>query len=240
MQRKHRLAEKMPYQAIMPIVGKLERENYLSIKMKTNGQLLIYRDYEKNIVPEGQIPMKALSKGSHDNDEVLGDMGENNTDFADSQDTGTATTALHSNENGTDDENETDVVKVADGTDTTKFTISHPMSNGLIIPPYSIRPKFSKELKPKVRKVKKKKKKKKLRTDPVMDPVELPPNTIRTTRGPRFITHISQLPSTFTATNNNNNTNNNNMTTTTTTATTTTITSPASHSAPLQQQQSST
>jgi hypothetical protein len=44
MQSKHRPDRKLPYQVIMTIIGKLEREGYLKIKMSGKGHCLIFRD----------------------------------------------------------------------------------------------------------------------------------------------------------------------------------------------------
>jgi hypothetical protein len=207
MQRKHRIPGKLPYQVIMPIVGKLERENYLSIRMKSNGHVLIYRDKDVNITPEGQTHMD-MGK-----DEEIDDKDEE----IDEDDKELFNVPLLPHEVA-----DTDVEieeyptipmparKISNGkirlrpsqmvADTStdgdmeedQTMLSRPIPEDQI--PYeksNFRPKFSKEQKPKVKKIKTKKAKNRSRSDPVMDPVELPPNTIPTSRGPRFIVETS-------------------------------------------------
>jgi hypothetical protein len=169
MQRKHRLPGKLPYDVIMPIVGKLERENYLSVRMKSNGHVLIYRDKAVNIVPDGQTGMHALSKKADEED-------EDDDDDDDDDDRFNIPLAPGEIEGGDNEERE----------DPT--TLSKPISEEereALYEKLNYRPKFFKEQKPKEKKVKRKKIRDK--SDPVMDEIEIPPGTQPTTRGPRFI-----------------------------------------------------
>jgi hypothetical protein len=158
MQRKHRLPGKLPYQVIMPIVGKLERENYLKTKMKSNGHVLIYRDKEVNIVPEQQYEMNAISKADDD--------GSDNEDGGDYD----------------DDDDHFDLDAEMEAVEEDK---RNPTPIDAPYKPSTYRPKFSKEQKPKVKKVKAPRIKRP--SDPVMEDIALPPGTQPTSRGPRFI-----------------------------------------------------
>lgn len=170
MQRKHRIPGKLPYQVIMPIVGKLERENYLSIRMKSNGHVLIYRDKNVNITPEGQTHMEV---GCNDKD--------GNEDGDDDETDDTIQEHFHISPQSNNEMDDTNVEMGEDPTMSSRPIpedhVSYEKSN--------FRPKFVKEQKPKVKKNKKKKVRN--RSDPVMEPLELPPDTIPTSRGPRFV-----------------------------------------------------
>ena len=204
MERKHRLPEKMPYQAIMPIVGKLERENYLSIRMKSNGHVLIYRDNDVNIVPKEQTDMPPIWKDGGENYEK-DDDGVN--DASDQDDEWYHKSLPPNEEANVDVESDKDRT-VLSGTsavahENTEIDEDQTMLSGPIpipqIPykPYNHRPKFAKESKPKVRKVKQRKVKD--RSNPVLDPVKVPPGTIPTSRGPRYVILNDTTPSTMSA-----------------------------------------
>ena len=217
MQRKHRLPGKLPYQAIMPIVGKLERENYLSIRMKSNGQVLIYRDKEVNIVPAGQTNMEALSKDAEEDDDENDNPEEEARFDIPLLPHEVADVDIDMDEEPTMiprpkpelwdfDPDEDRTIPDAQDVDTEEdpTLLSRPIPEDQV--PYEVinyRPKFTKQLKPKVKKVKKKKVID--RSDPIMDPIELPPDTIQTSRGPRYMTSTTS-DTTTTATNTSINT----------------------------------
>lgn len=191
MQRRHRLPGKLPLSVIMPIVGKLERENYLKTKMKTNGHVLIYRDDAENIVPSNQVDMRVAALAddeAHANRAVsLHDIEEEEEEW------------YGDDEEWFKDYKRKEVVAIA----VSEHQDEMPMGAQADYGPYvtsvrspddtdeayeelNYRPKFAKEQKPKERKVKKRKAAKDL-SDPVMELVDIPEGTKYTSRGPRYI-----------------------------------------------------
>lgn len=164
MQRRYRLPEKLPLEEIMPIVGKLERENYLKTRMKVNGQVVIYRDYEENIVPENEYNMREAAR-TDDEAELNGAVSLHDVD----------------EEKWFEDDEEW----FNDETVGDKKIENNSSPNYAPYEPLTYRPKFVKEHKPKEAKVKTRK----LRdqSDPVMEWVEIPEGTIYSSRGPRYI-----------------------------------------------------
>jgi hypothetical protein len=190
MQRRHRLPGKLPLQVIMPIVGKLERENYLKTRMKSNGHVLIYRDNEENIVPADQVDMRVAAKADdeayanravalHDIEEE--EWPENEEDwFKDEK-------AVKKNDKQnvvTKNQDEMRVVAQADDEGYIHGAVSVDDTDPTYEPlPYI--PKFVKQQKPKERKGKKLKVFDE--SDPVMEWVDIPEGTKYTSRGPRYI-----------------------------------------------------
>jgi hypothetical protein len=191
MQRRHRLPGKVPLQIIMTIVGKLERENYLKTKMKSNGHVLIYRDDEENIVPADQVDMRVAARmddEAYNNSAVaLHDVEEEGWLEEDDE-------AWFENETVVDKKKvkkgvhgNHDEMRVAARADDEVYTHGDVSRSDIDStyeqPPYV--PKFSKQHKPKERKLKKRKGRDE--SDPVMEWVDVPEGTKYTSRGPRFI-----------------------------------------------------
>ena len=184
MQRRHRLPGKLPIQVIMPIVGKLERENYLKTKMKSNGHVLIYRDKEENIVPENQYDMRAEAlkdDEAHANGAaMLPNEYEENWDF---EEEWKAEPKLPEGAKEPSEENAAEVPIMHDAANEEE---QRPTPIDIPYDELTYRPKFTKEQKPKERKVKKRKIKD--RSDPVMEKIDLPEGTRYSPRGPRYVT----------------------------------------------------